>query len=185
MPVERRARRVSQTRLRELAHALLEASSLCAIATVSVTKTPHVNTAYFAASAELDLVWLSDPESQHSRNLAANPAAAVAIYDSRQTWGVADRGIQLFGSARLPSRPGEAEALYAARFATYDPARFTSYRLYRFRPRTVKLFDEQKLGGGVFVTARSRGGSLEWQRTEAVVDAVRRGSRGRARAGSA
>jgi uncharacterized protein YhbP (UPF0306 family) len=183
MPVETRARRVSQSRLGELAREVLEDSTLCAVATVSRAKTPHVNTVYFAWSPDLDLVWLSDPDSRHSRNLGGNHAAAVAVYDSTQTWGRADRGVQLFGSARLAGRSAAGtEAVYAARFPEYDPLRFTAYRLYRFRPRTLKLFDEQALGGGVFVTARCRSGALEWRHTEVVVGAPTRGSTGRARA---
>jgi hypothetical protein len=41
------------------------------------------------------------------------------------------------------------------------------YRLYRFRPRTLKLFDEVALGTGVFVTATvGARGAVTWRRTE-------------------
>jgi hypothetical protein len=185
MPVTRHGRRVSQARLIELAHDLLDASTLCAISTTSRAGRPHVNTAYFAPSPAFDLVWLSDPAARHSRNLAAHPATAIAVYDSSQRWGSPDRGIQLIGFARVAEPRDDADAVYCARFAAYEPDAFPAYRLYRFRPTTLKLFDERALGGGGVVTARCRaGGVLEWERTD-VYAAVRRGTSARARARSA
>src|SRR5439155_25614683 len=76
-------------------------------------------------------------DSRHSRNLTANRSAAITIYDSHQTWGGFDRGMQLFG---------------------------TAYPFYRFRPREVKLFHERILGGGTLVTAKVDGERLAWAR---------------------
>jgi uncharacterized protein YhbP (UPF0306 family) len=129
----------------------------------------HVNTAYFAWSPELDIVWLSDPRAGHSRNLRANPSAAVAVYASTQTWGEADRGIQLFGTAQEATgeRAAFAADQYARRFSGYAREDLSGYRLYVFRPRTIKIFDEVRLGGGVFVTAAvDRAGRTAWRRTE-------------------
>src|SRR5919199_3359270 len=76
--IRRSRRRVSAARLRAVAEDLLEASTLCAISTVSASGRAHVNTAYFAWGPDLRIVWLSEPRAQHSRNLRANPSAAVA-----------------------------------------------------------------------------------------------------------
>lgn len=148
---------------------LLNASSLCAIATISPGGRAHVNTAYFAWSPSLELVWFSEPHSRHSRNVRANPSAAVAVYDSNQSWGRPDRGIQLFGRSREQAgkHAQDAERIYTKRFPDYAPHASTGYRFYRFRPTRVKLFDERALGGGTFVTARvGPDGALSWQRTE-------------------
>jgi uncharacterized protein YhbP (UPF0306 family) len=162
MPIERWTRRVSAARIKGVATSLLEASTLCAISTVSPGNRAHVNTAYFAWTEELDLLWLSDPRAQHSRNLRRSPSAAIAVYDSTQTWGKADRGIQLFGHA-VEAAPA-LEEIYAKRFPAYEP---TSYRLYRFRPNRLKVFDERVLGPGVFVIAKvGSGGRVTWQRTD-------------------
>ena len=147
------------------ARRLLDASTLCAIATVVRGGRAHVNTAYFAWSPSFEIVWLSDPRAGHSRNLRANPSVAVAVYDSTQTWGTSDRGIQLFGEAR--EREDEAEAVYAERFGA-RVGKLTGYRFYVLRPRRLKLFDERELGGGVFVTARVSRGDLVWERTQIV-----------------
>jgi uncharacterized protein YhbP (UPF0306 family) len=93
----------------------------------------------------------------------------VTVFDSAQTWGGADGGIQLFGSARelSGSRARAAEHAYAGRFPAYNPEDFGPLCLYRFRPVRIKLFDEHSLGAGTFVTAHVRGGGrLEWARTE-------------------
>jgi uncharacterized protein YhbP (UPF0306 family) len=169
MVVRRSTRRVAATRLTTLARELLDASTLCAISTVSRRGQAYVNTAYFAWSAGFKLVWMSAAEATHSRNLSVRPSAAVAVYDSTQTWAEPDRGIQLVGSAReLAGRAAaDAERLYAERFPAYAGAEPVGYHFYRFDPRRLKLFDERALGSGVFVTALvRRGGELEWARTD-------------------
>jgi uncharacterized protein YhbP (UPF0306 family) len=169
MPIERSRRPVSVRRLTAVAGRLLDASTLCAIATVAASGRAHVNTAYFAWSADFSVVWLSEPQATHSRNVRTTASAAVAVYDSTQAWGTPDRGIQLLGRAREVDRSAaaDAEALYAARFAAYDATKVSAYRFYVLRPQRIKLFDEGELGAGVFVTARvARGGGLVWERTE-------------------
>jgi uncharacterized protein YhbP (UPF0306 family) len=169
MAIERSKRRIAAGRIATTARRLLDASALCAIATVAPDGRAHLNTAYFAWSLEFELVWMSDPGAKHSRNIRTNDTIAIAVYDSTQTWGEPDRGIQLFGSARQAERADaeDAEAIYAKRFADYRQTDFDAYRFYLFRPRRLKLFDERDLGAGMFVTARVGGaGRLAWERTE-------------------
>jgi len=160
--IVRSTRPVAAARIRRVARSLLDASELCAIATVTREDRAYVNTAYFAWSPDLRIVWISEPRASHSRNLRANTSAAIAVYDSTQTWGKPDRGIQLFGSAR--EADGDAVEVYAKRFPEYEDG---PYRCYELRPRRIKLFDERGLGAGVFVTARvARDGEIAWQRTD-------------------
>jgi len=167
MTITRSTRPIAAARLDTLVRRLLSASTLCAIATVSPGNRPHVNTAYFAWSRDLELVWLSEPGALHSRNLRKKASASIAVYDSNQRWGNPDRGLQLFGAAREVIGPAarDAEHTYATRFPGYDRAEVGGYRFYRFRPRRVKLFDEEALGAGVFVTASVRAGQIAWQQT--------------------
>ncbi len=168
MPIERSNRRLAAARITAIARQLLEASTLCAIATVTRSGRAHVNTAYFAWSRDFEIVWLSEPGATHSRNLRANPSTAIAVYDSGQTWGKPDRGIQLFGSAR-EARDEDAEAarrLYATRFPGFRDIDLSAYRFYRFTPSRLELFDEPALGAATFVTARvGRNRRLAWERT--------------------
>lgn len=154
---------LSGSRLRALTRSLLDASTLCAIATVSPSGRAHVNTAYFAWDKDYGIVWISEADSRHSRNLAIDPTAAIAVYDSHQRWGRPDRGIQLFGRARelRGAAARDAATLYRRRFRAYDPDDHEHLRLYRFRPTRLKLFDE-RLKGGSWVTVRvSAGGRLQ------------------------
>lgn len=168
MTIRRSDQVVSRERLELLAGQLLDASALCAIATVAPRGRAHVNTAYFAWSPRFELVWISDPRAGHSGNVRGRATAAVAVYDSTQAWDGSDRGIQLFGTAAELAGPAATDAarVYARRFPDYRESELSGYRIYLFRPRRIKLFDEQALGAGVFVTASLRGQLLTWERTE-------------------
>jgi uncharacterized protein YhbP (UPF0306 family) len=122
---------------------------------------------YFAWSGWFDVFWISDADSIHSRNLSETPSAAVTIYDSHQTWGRPDRGIQLFGTAGAVhgSAAVDAQRAYSRRFRDFDGSA-SELPYYRFRPRTLKLFDERGLDGGTLVTARVIRDGLAWLRTE-------------------
>src|SRR2546430_8869861 len=110
MTVERRSRRFSSATLERVARRLMNASPLCSLATVSGGGRAHINHMYFAWSDRYEVFWISDPESIHSRNLARMSTAAITIYDSHQTWGRPDRGIQLFGTARVTTGRAEQDA---------------------------------------------------------------------------
>ncbi|TLZ62461.1 MAG: hypothetical protein E6K13_05695 [Methanobacteriota archaeon] len=145
---------------------VLRENVLCSMSTVSTGHRAYVNTAYFCHSPQLELFFLSDPESFHCRNLAQNPSMAIAVFRSDQTWGHPDRGVQLFGICR-EARGSVAERagrLYSSRFPPFSKllsgtsavarkqARLLlSYRFYRFVANRVKILDEREFGGGVFV----------------------------------
>jgi uncharacterized protein YhbP (UPF0306 family) len=167
--IERSRRPVAASRIATQARQLLDASMLCAIATVARGGRAHISTAYFAWTATLDVVWLSDPRAKHSRNIRANDSAGIVVYESAETWGQPDRGIQLFGKARElePSVASPFEAVYTARFPDYGRFDLPAYRFYVLRPFRLKLFDENELGPGVVVTARvGRDGRTTWERTD-------------------
>ena len=119
---------------------------------------------YFAWTERFEVIWISDPDSLHSRNLVKNSSAAVTIYASNQVWGKPDRGIQLLGAAGVTASP-EAPRAYGKRFRDFD-ADSNGLPYYRFRPRTVKLFDERSLAPGTLVTARVTPDGLAWSKTE-------------------
>lgn len=116
---------------------------------------------YFAWGERFAVFWISDPDSVHSRNLLRNSSAAVTVYASDQVWGRPDRGIQLFGIAGVAA----SAPAYAKRFRDFD-SEANDLPYYRFRPRTVKLFDERALAAGTLVTARVTRDGLTWMKTE-------------------
>jgi uncharacterized protein YhbP (UPF0306 family) len=165
--VEQRKHRFSSAKLERVARRLMNAAPLCALSTVSRGGRAHINHMYFAWSDRYEVIWISDPDSIHSRNLARNSSAALTIFDSHQTWGLLDRGIQLFGTAGATTgrATNEARRIYGQRFRDYD-ADADDLPAYRFRARTVKLFDERSLAPGTLVTARVTPDGLVWEKTE-------------------
>jgi len=153
--------------LERVARRLMNASPLCALATVSAVGRAHINHMYFAWSDRFEVVWISDPDSLHSRNLVKSASAAVTVYASNQVWGRPDRGIQLFGRAGVAAGRAAQEArhLYGRRFRDYD-VDGDSLPVYRFQPRSMKLFDERSLAPGTLVTARVTPEGLAWSKTE-------------------
>lgn len=147
-----------------VARRLMNASSLCALATVSPRGRAHINHMYFAWNDRFEIFWISDSDSLHSRNLTRNRSAEITIYDSHQTWGKPDRGITLVGTA-AEARSQDAARLYARTFRDFDPDS-NQLPVYRFRARTVKLFDERGLAPGTLVTARVTPDGLTWSKTE-------------------
>lgn len=164
MTVESRSRRFSSSLLERVATRLMNASPLCSLATVSPGVRAHINHMYFAPGDRFEVFWISDRDSVHSRNLERRSTAAVTVYDSHQVWGRPDRGIQLFGTAGIATGAAGLEA-YAKRFRDFDPEG-NELPVYRFRPRTVKLFDERSLAGGTLVSARVTRDGLSWLKTE-------------------
>src|SRR2546422_8958446 len=152
----------SNHRVRQSILRLLEENALCSISTVTPRNRAYINTAYFAYSENVELFLYSYPDSQHSKNLERNTSMAITIFRSAQAWGNPDRGMQLFGSCKEAhgKLAVRAERTYASRFPAFkkwkdDLEREEGFGLqaYRFMPASVKLLDEPKFGGGVFIIA--------------------------------
>ena len=120
----------------------------------------HINTAFFAFSDTFAIYLLSPTTSEHAGNVASNPSAALAVFDSRQT-RQRRRGAQLFGRLTQvdPADGDEALACFRARFPdvagddeTYaELVREHGSALYLFQPARVKLFDEALLATDSYV----------------------------------
>ncbi len=158
----------SEPRVRSSVFRILEENELCSMATVTRGNRPHINTAFFCYSPDLEVYFLSAPVSLHARNLTRNRSMAMAVFSSSQGWDKPGRGVQLFGTCRKVNGRGtrEAEALYGRRFLPYAQrmastraddkkaaAQLRSYRFYRFLPKRVKILDESEFGGAVFVVS--------------------------------
>jgi uncharacterized protein YhbP (UPF0306 family) len=154
---------VTVARVRRSILHILAANVLCALATVNHDHSAHINTAYFSFSADFELYFLSHPRSLHCQNLGRNASMAAAVYSSQQNWTGPDQGLQLFGTCAPAEGPQltRAARIYGARFPQYrkwksglkasNPAQ--EYRLYRFVPAQLKVFDESAFGEAVFVRA--------------------------------
>lgn len=119
------------------------------LATQGTDGLPHAATVYFAASADRrGLYFFSDPASQHSLDLAANPRAAATIDPPVDDWR-AIRGLQLRGEVQVIPPGTEWEQgwqVYLARFPFVKDMREIVARnsLYVFRPDWVRRIDNRR-----------------------------------------
>lgn len=161
-------RTLADPRVKRSVWRILRENVLCSMATIGREERVHINTAYFCVSRDLELFFLSDPESRHCTNLERDPSMAMTVFRSTQAWGTSNRGLQLFGTCEKAEGAHGAEAmrLYGRRFPLYratlrgttraqkrEASGLRSYRFYRFVPRELKVLDEREFGGGVFVVA--------------------------------
>ncbi len=74
---------------------------------------PWVTPVFYAARDETRLVWVSAPDSRHSRNLAERPAVAITVFDSHARIGAAE-ALYLEAVAGPADDPAAAVALLNA-----------------------------------------------------------------------
>ena len=127
--------------------ALLEETSTMVLATCMPDGAPRATPVYFAADDSLRLIFLSDPDSAHSRNLAASPRTSAAVYPEERNWRKL-RGLQMTGQARILDGD-EAEAArraYARRFPFVAElaSAMAASQIYAFSPTWVRLIDNRR-----------------------------------------
>jgi uncharacterized protein YhbP (UPF0306 family) len=127
--------------------ALLGETMTMVLATRMPDGTPRATPVFFAVDERLRLVFLSDPESVHSRNLTTMPSASAAMYPEEGDWRKL-RGVQMTGRAyALEGREAEAaRRTYARRFPFVSElaSAMAATRIYAFTPRWVRLIDNRR-----------------------------------------
>jgi uncharacterized protein YhbP (UPF0306 family) len=127
--------------------ALLAETAALSLATLDPDGAPRATPLFFAFDESLALTFLSDPASQHSRNLLAEPRCAVGLYPAVDDWR-ALRGLQMRGQARRLSvaESGEAFRLYARRFTFVAdlPQAVDSASPYLFMPDWIRRIDNRQ-----------------------------------------
>jgi predicted pyridoxine 5'-phosphate oxidase superfamily flavin-nucleotide-binding protein len=68
--------------LADVARSVIDANSYMALGTVDEAGDPWVSPVWFASEDYRSFHWVSSPDAKHSRNLAAHPEVAIAIFDS-------------------------------------------------------------------------------------------------------
>jgi nitroimidazol reductase NimA-like FMN-containing flavoprotein (pyridoxamine 5'-phosphate oxidase superfamily) len=84
------------------ARAIIDAGRYMTLATADADGTPWPSPVWYAPAGYSELLWVSDPQARHSRNLAARPQLAIVIFDSTVT-------------------PGQGQAVYMAAEAAQVP----------------------------------------------------------------
>jgi hypothetical protein len=73
----------------DAARAIVAANRFMTLATADVDGVPWASPVWFAPDGERDFLWVSSPETRHSRNLVVRPELAIVIFDSHATPGTA------------------------------------------------------------------------------------------------
>ena len=126
---------------------LLEETTTMVLATRMPDGTPRATPVFFAMDESLRLIFLSDPEGVHSRNLIASPQASAAMYPEEGNWRRL-RGIQMTGRARVldGAEADAARRTYARRFPFVAElaSAMAASRIYTFTPSWVRLIDNRR-----------------------------------------
>lgn len=127
--------------------AVLEETPALTLATIDPDGSPRATPLYFAAEADLGLLFLSDPASAHCLNLARAPRAAASAFPAVDDWR-AIRGLQIKGTARPLDDDERAAAVkvYRQRFSDLAglETAIAGSRLFRLRPAWLRLIDNRR-----------------------------------------
>jgi nitroimidazol reductase NimA-like FMN-containing flavoprotein (pyridoxamine 5'-phosphate oxidase superfamily) len=69
--------------VRDVARAIVDDNLYMVLATADADGRPWASPVYFAHDAYRRFVWVSAPDSTHSRNIAVRPGVSIVIFDSR------------------------------------------------------------------------------------------------------
>jgi Pyridoxamine 5'-phosphate oxidase len=93
------------------AKAIIEANLYMVLGTADETGRPWVSPVYYAPVHDREFLWVSRPETLHSRNLVARPEVSIVIFDSSVPIGTG-QGVYMAAAA--------AEVTGEARVAAMD-----------------------------------------------------------------
>jgi pyridoxine/pyridoxamine 5'-phosphate oxidase len=82
-----------------VARSVIDANRYMALGTADEAGHPWVSPVWFAAVDFRNFHWVSSPDAKHSRNLAARPEVAIAIFDSSVPVGGA-QAVYMKGTAK-------------------------------------------------------------------------------------
>jgi nitroimidazol reductase NimA-like FMN-containing flavoprotein (pyridoxamine 5'-phosphate oxidase superfamily) len=123
----------------EIARAIIDANLYMTIGTGDAAGTPWVSPVYYAPVGYGEFLWISSPDSKHSRNIEARPSVAIVIFDSTAPISTG-QGVYMSATAReLPAdEVDEAIEVFSRRavshggqpFSTGDVRAPSAFRIY-------------------------------------------------------
>src|SRR3989344_7711127 len=113
-----------------------------------------IATVYYSTDKDLNIYFLSDPNTIHCRHIAKNPKIALSIADSPQKPASKKKGLQIYGLAEKIS--GMHKIVYAlnlwrrtlgvtSNLYTYEGMlkKAVKGRMYKVIPKKIKFFNEE------------------------------------------
>lgn len=114
---------------------------------------PWTATVYYSVDQDMNIYFLSNPETLHCKQLEKNPKVSVAVVDSPQKSSSLKKGIQIYGKAKRIS--GANKIRYAldlwkktldvtSPLYTYEGMmkKAIKGRMYKVTPIKIKFFNE-------------------------------------------
>ena len=125
----------------------LQTQSTLVLSTRGAEGEVHSAPLFYLVTEGLELLWLSSADTQHSRDLLAEPQAAVSVFRPTFAWREI-AGVQMRGVCQTVDNL-EREALvvgFRERFGLGDEfaSVIAGSRLYRFRPHWARLIDNMQ-----------------------------------------
>lgn len=139
--------------MRPVLRAFLQEQPTLALGTAALESgSPQVTPLFFASDDDLNLYWISDPDSRHSANLRDWNDAAAAIFGPTWDWaGI--KSVQFEGDAMAVIADDErqrAQALFTAKFS-FASGKFEEMMdqcvFYVLRPRWIRWLDNARRFG--------------------------------------
>ena len=149
-PAEKEAlARTYAAELTTMAREVIAANRYFVLGTAHPDGHPRVSPVFFNHHEHRAFYWVSEPDSQHSRNIAADPRVNAVVFDSSLPPGEKIGAVYLTGeAAEVPTSDLEAEiprafagseAKGARAFAVEELSGDGDLRLYRLDVRTAEV----------------------------------------------
>jgi nitroimidazol reductase NimA-like FMN-containing flavoprotein (pyridoxamine 5'-phosphate oxidase superfamily) len=87
---------------------IIDSGSYMVLGTADADGRPWVSPVWYAPEGYGEFFWVSSPDVQHSRNIAARPAISIVVFDSRQAIGTG-QAVYMAATAEQVSEAGEEE----------------------------------------------------------------------------
>lgn len=140
----------------EKARQIILENDYMTIGTADLDGTPWVSPVYFVFDQELNLIWVSNKDSRHSRLIKENPRVAIVIFDSKVQEGAGD-AVYIEATAHEMSDEKEIEAGMKVRAMRESAEEFkvknvsdvqgdNSWRMYQATPSKVYKLAETYIG---------------------------------------
>ena len=110
---------------------------------------PWIASVYYSFDRDLNLYFLSDPETLHAKQILQNSKVAVSIADSQQHINSPKRGLQLSGVSQQVSglaKVSHALQLWKSNLGVINPKmtyQVVKGKMFRIVPKRIKLFDQE------------------------------------------
>jgi hypothetical protein len=126
--------------LDDVARAIIDRNLYMVLGTADGDGTPWATPVYYAPSRYREFLWVSHPEADHSRNIAARPEVAIVIFDSSVPIGDG-QGVYMAATAveLAPEHGAEGIEIFSRRLVAHGQDPWTlddvgpgaRHRLYR------------------------------------------------------